>query len=1352
MKKFTKKRALSSFLGIFAVSIMPILLTSCSTNFVERTVSKNDGSMLDSNTSLQTYAQAALESDTGMKGYLDNIVNSMIVNWLNKLSKTSNVNFSNSWVNQSTTIDDDYKNLVNSYKSKYGDDWALKFQQEVLDLNGATEETYKQAKWNSWAKSQFETYLFNKNYLTYKNASGAIVNPSILNSSSVADLYNALASKSLLFAFPSNSTIDNTSTGARLTSDAIDNAYANFVNYVWQQYVQTENPYVVDMVLWKYGTPSQGLQNLYTNASSTTTSSSDSSGSGSGDSSTNTDGSTTTNSLKLFKSKSALNADTDTTSSDSSGSGDGSSSSFSTTATAASYIYPYFGNDGPNSTTGTLTKYISFVKAAASTTAKNVNFNGTGSTTTSVTIPFDSSYDSKGFGLLNIPNDYTDDSSTYILAKNSTIYNDLYTEFAAASSYLFWLNSNITDNNVNFDANTTTAQGTTASKNYGIPKNSAISKAMATTSTSASISSDTTTGLDPITKEFVSKTQIFGNASTQGGTGGSSTTNNSAANQYQLKLDSSYVNHVINSNGPLKGLTNGDLYVVDAFNPSNNNLTNYMLLRNSAGVHAISIDGINFINNDTSGSKTSLTPAEKKTNAGQVVLFRSLYNNINAKDSNYSFAVDVQSELKTYYENNLDWLIYSYALQNPTNPLFNLADIKLSDNEKNSATSINNFLHEVNYYKKVDEYDNKLIDAKKTYSSNYGVNDYQNGLAALWPYATLSITDANKYDSNPYLSFQVAATDSIVYNPFASNVSVTKNYDGTDYVSKTSLFSTLTTLSSGLSALSNVNFDGFKYSQYIYSNSSFVNAALLSYSNEGTDLADLAKISYLKKYIGSFFDFDKLQFNTYSITYKNTSHDISTYLNSALSNFFFNSGFDPSSANVWLNLSNTDNNNWNNAINGTTASGTTTQNTSVAALLSNYKKKLWIANNAVLNSTSLSNYLKLYSVVATIKYMLQNNANYFLTSITNQIKLGETAFVAWQGSINTNLQQSTSVTAQSVLDATKINRNVNNSFASAYIGGYGLINSISSTTLNTPFTINYASKLSGNYTTGTTPNLLLKSSYQNANTTASYYTVASNMTGFLGLQTSSSNSLATILSDLLFNNPNTDNPNLTGILYGYGSSLNTVIDIINNTTSLSAVNDIANNLAKQLNQSQLAQFADDNSLSLSQKKTDLVNAINNLSSASGSLASGIFQPRNGIVNKDVTDSATNKNGLLFSQTDPYDQFVGYTIQINRTNLTSLDNLLTALSSNNGSSDTDKTNDALDIFANLVMQQATSDSIQSDVLPFIIATQGKIDAFDVRLFSSLGAEWLANWKITNSDSSSSTSASDSSSSSSSSTSS
>ncbi|MDE7075049.1 MAG: hypothetical protein K2O21_00235, partial [Malacoplasma sp.] len=82
--KIKKNKKIWKFSAISFFGILPIFLASCSaqTNYFDKTVSKQQGTYLDENTSLKDYALSSLKSDTGMKAYLSEITNQLVFKWL----------------------------------------------------------------------------------------------------------------------------------------------------------------------------------------------------------------------------------------------------------------------------------------------------------------------------------------------------------------------------------------------------------------------------------------------------------------------------------------------------------------------------------------------------------------------------------------------------------------------------------------------------------------------------------------------------------------------------------------------------------------------------------------------------------------------------------------------------------------------------------------------------------------------------------------------------------------------------------------------------------------------------------------------------------------------------------------------------------------------------------------------------------------------------------------------------------------------------------------------------------------------------------------------------------------------
>lgn len=257
-----KKRKIWKILSIGLFGIIPIVASSCASTsvaqkLIDKSISLGNGDQLSSNISLKDYASTALKSDSGMKAYLEAISAQLALDWIKRVSDSGNVQeYKDSYTKEVKSINDGWSDTKDSYKTDYGTASDLKLQQVELDPNGGTVDSYKQTKLNSWALDTFKTYLFSKDYLTYKmkdNSNNVVPNSSVA-SSSISDLYDALSRSAFVFGYAETDTVDiNTINGYTVNVE-----YANFINYIWEKYVEIMNPYVVNMSLWKYGTPSLG--------------------------------------------------------------------------------------------------------------------------------------------------------------------------------------------------------------------------------------------------------------------------------------------------------------------------------------------------------------------------------------------------------------------------------------------------------------------------------------------------------------------------------------------------------------------------------------------------------------------------------------------------------------------------------------------------------------------------------------------------------------------------------------------------------------------------------------------------------------------------------------------------------------------------------------------------------------------------------------------------------------------------------------------------------------------------------------------------------------------------------------
>lgn len=1288
-KKLKLIKVLSS---AFFLSAPAILLASCSSvnkELIENSISKGDGSMFATGYNIKKVATEALKSDSGQKAYQEYLTSNLALQWFKNLAKTD-PQTKRDLDNEIKNIDDSFKSTIDSYKNNNGADWELKFQQEFLDLNGGTEQAYKEKQLLSWAKNRLSSELFNSDYSALLNS-----NNEVIRSNSESDLLKGLTGE-YHFGFSADTKL----IGQNKNSDP---AYADFQQFIYDKWIEIENPFVVNMSLWKYGTPgSEGMSNFY-------------------------------------------NLDS------------------STSITSGTYEYPYFNNAvATNTGYGTLDKFTHFVNdAKASGTSTNGSSDGN----------FLSKDATKNkLGIREISKNYTDDSATLILAKNGSIYNDLYIEFAAASSYLFGELANPTQ------------QGTSIAE----PSTNTTNKL------EKGISTNSKSGLDPITSNFVYKVTNT-NGGGNGGTtqmekdGSSSSNNNQTPTTINgiIKYSSNLVSQIVNKNGPLKELTtNGEtVYSIDSFRgTSTDKLNDFMFIRNQAGVHAVGIEASKYIKDGytkesagTGKNDTGTQTKNYKQRAGDVVFYYSKLKNSN-EDLTYGMSIDLKSELSTFYSNNTDWLIYEYAkhlMGNQNNggtntkedaPKIKMFDLKdkeieklLGSNYVSFADKLVNYQFLITKVDRVKDYQAKMYDAKSKFSVNTGINTKKNGFASGWVYEKAKDSQTTtQSNSSPSQN-----EDKLQKNPnyfdvtYSSYVKGTYDlFDGTTGAKKT-FMSAITTYMESLSVTNqSSSFSGYKYSQYIYSDNNALNAVLLAFGSDSNSLSNVIKNDILKDYIGTNdFDFDKLEFKSESTLISNLEKNGSSPtpsattqngnngvkgINNALSNMYYNSSFDGLTDKWGQYIPSKESGSSKSVAEATPQTAFPIKQDE----LNSYRNKLFKYSLSVDNAATSSNYLSLYTMLATAKYLLEDNAKEFINYLKTKVTIGENAYITWYGTQNKNLQVNglNKSTVKDLLSATgNLMMNVNNSKESAYYGltYSGTTNAGGQATLTNSGNTN-SSNSEGTGTTGGTITLDRNNSNSLFGVSSNYYTVVQGMTGFMGLITQNdSSSLDSSISERLFTNPSLDNSSKVGILHSFGDSKEDLIKTIESYTLSSEVNNLANQLKKYLPMIQFESVLNISDNSLQAKKNALKDLINNNYQDNNSSSPStkdikpineeMFKQRKGYVGKTPTSSGAdgktsngqqnnNENDKMEVIDSPISatQTGAYVYQINTKDLESWSTLKTAVGNNT------------EVLYNLLIIAAKDTGQQDRALNSILATR-KVEIYDTRLNTQLGPKWASNWK-------------------------
>lgn len=1345
---------------VLGLGIIPIVASTCgvSSTFIKNSYfTSNSNGKLSSNLSLTQISKDSLKTNSGMQSYLKSVVNKILYNWLVNLAQ-KNSDYKSKLDSEIKTVNDSYNDSVDSYKDKYGSSWQLKFQQEVLDPAGGTKESYINNQLYSFARTTLTNDLFSSLYVcVYDDTNKKVVlNPT------ADQIFQALKNMT-------SSSGDSTSSTPKyvfkfdrgidlLSKDNPGDEFAKFQDFIFQKYVQYENPYIVDYSLWKYSTPSgtDGINSVY-NTSNTGSDNNDSSNnnSGSGDSSSGSGGGSS--STKSYISKISTSLQDDSSSSDDSNN-DSSGDSSTTTTTGGSYAFPYFGNEGStNDSISTINKFLNFVKDSKT----NSNYNNSSNGTTTIN---DSSSDNLGLKSINLK--YTDDTSTMKLVKNNSIFSDQSVEFAAAASYMYGVLGN--NSSGGSSAITTVVDANSSNSASQITNiNSSITHNIDLTNNSSKNTDKNNNPFDLITRNFVSSNDLY-NSST---TSGKNTSDATANNISKLKISADYLKKIINPNGPLSSLLNNsdDYYVIDNFIPGNittssasaqvstdgssNSLSNFMFFRDSTGVQAVSIDGDTLINKAT-------TISQKKKNAAMVVLYRYFLGN----DTGASFTVNLSSELSSFFSTNIDWLIYQYATESGLKELDGstysqaMFTNNLSGSDKNLATAIANFLPASTYYNSSYTAAQKMYEAKKTYNQNYGYSVYKNGLASNFNYSYASDSQASNSGVNSSFLYTNALLASTANNPYlttttsinADSMSLSGNKDSSKQTDSlyNAVLNAIDVVTNSLT-VQKAYFD--KYTQYVYSNNEYVNAALLGVLSNTSFLSSEIENPILSSYIGDFYTInsqtkDNDTFNSFKLSSNpfdssESTTNIQTYLQNAMYNFYFLSSFTGETDSLF-SYGATDN----------TKSSTNVADSTPSISLDNIRKyswDLWNSSNKLDYSSQVINYNALYKTVATVKYLLGTDLSNFLSYMKDLVG-NDNAFVVWENSENVNTSSlanfnttskasgttnsSNTPSSSSLISYSTPITNINNQSYGPYVGKNN--SSTSSLSYNVYSSNLYQTTLNSSYYSATTGS----SSTGKATDSTTAYKM-----GFKGLQTASNKSLSDDVSDVLFTNPWKTNIGTTGVLYQY-KSLDNLKNIVNGISSISDLTTLVTNIDTLTNFK--FNFSDDISseISLSAKKSKLINSLQtNLGTTSSSSSNYYFTPFSGYVgvNSSTSSASTTNNVSAYgSSTSKYGIFA---YQLNADSFTSLDSLRKALGAN-GAKDTSSNDQADEIICNLIVQYAAQSTNQSYIIPTIVK-DSRVDIYDIRVynaFSSDGLTWVKNWRtITTSSGNSSDSSSGSS---------
>ena len=577
-----KNRKKSLFFTMFSAAAvagaavsLALTLTSCnsqktSENLVVPTANNSDFTNLNSQGGLTSVLASVLSTKEGRQSVATTAANKILSSWFENINNPTLQADYQEW---QENAEKSYQNKYDDYKKNKGSNWKQLFQIEVLDPVGGTKESYIQDQINQNLQTTFINNLFAKNYegvsvadKTTRDESASSTSRTIqaINSGSAAVVNDSNNINGLEGPGTKNAFVFSAETISPSNRQSVDYGYADFMEFLMDEWVYNELPIPVVMSLWKNGDkPAES---------------------------------------GLF---------------------DDSYFGKSNVGETGSYNFQYFTPASANAQEmTTTTKYQLLVK----------NLNKFVNTTT---------------GVIDLPTIYTEDSSTQMTIKADNLFDGtIATPFSAAAWYK--LTSSVFGNTESNMATSETLDPNSIMKNFIYDG-----------------TSDASTGTSYRNKSVSKEASI----------GVFSFPYLNAANAEQKSSDSPFageyagmtgIKDTVNLVKSSSGVSTATTATTQEQESTNEAISNFIITRDSFGVHLIGIDRLSQIikattstknGNKQSGTETNLQKYQKMvTEIRNTFMYRAAQD-IVKNQTNYK----LQDSLKTYLQNNFSNLIIKYA-------------------------------------------------------------------------------------------------------------------------------------------------------------------------------------------------------------------------------------------------------------------------------------------------------------------------------------------------------------------------------------------------------------------------------------------------------------------------------------------------------------------------------------------------------------------------------------------------------------------------------------------------------------------------------------------------------------------
>lgn len=193
---------------------------------------------------LNSIVTSSLVQDNGFDTFLNSKLGDLLKIWY---EENKNTIIKERYEDFKNDVSKEWENLIKEEKDKNGNDYWLNIQKDILDANGGTEDTWKINKLNEKLLDDFTSNLFSTSYLNFVDKNGKVesnlTREQISNSERWKDI-----------KFTDGGFLTNSEDELQKDQN-INETYAQIQNFIFDKWVEQENPNLVSRIVFTNETP-----------------------------------------------------------------------------------------------------------------------------------------------------------------------------------------------------------------------------------------------------------------------------------------------------------------------------------------------------------------------------------------------------------------------------------------------------------------------------------------------------------------------------------------------------------------------------------------------------------------------------------------------------------------------------------------------------------------------------------------------------------------------------------------------------------------------------------------------------------------------------------------------------------------------------------------------------------------------------------------------------------------------------------------------------------------------------------------------------------------------------------------